>query len=170
MRRWFTLFFIPLFPIGAVKAEYVECITCKQTYKLAVLSAPTVASLQGDLGVAMRQAVVTLLRSTDTAAARAAAQDAVALFTEDPWTDEQLAGDLASLDTADLTDRLSRLSATLNEQGKERFLAAAVRVASTGGVIDGESEAALERLAGSLSMTAAHTRGVIDQVLREARA
>ncbi|MBV9122914.1 MAG: zinc-ribbon domain-containing protein [Planctomycetes bacterium] len=36
VRRWFTLYFIPLFPIGAAQ-RYVQCRGCKQTFKESVL-------------------------------------------------------------------------------------------------------------------------------------
>jgi zinc ribbon protein len=37
--RYFTLFFIPLFPIGRL-GEYVECQTCLRTYRTDVLNEP----------------------------------------------------------------------------------------------------------------------------------
>ena len=36
VRRFFTLYFIPLIPLGTV-AEYIECGVCKGTYKPEVL-------------------------------------------------------------------------------------------------------------------------------------
>ncbi len=38
VRRFFTLYFIPLIPLGTV-GEYVECGRCKGTFKPAVLDA-----------------------------------------------------------------------------------------------------------------------------------
>lgn len=35
--RWFTLYFIPLFKTRDL-GEYVECCTCKETYKTRILS------------------------------------------------------------------------------------------------------------------------------------
>lgn len=32
VRRFFTLYFIPLIPLNKL-GEYVECVTCKDTYK-----------------------------------------------------------------------------------------------------------------------------------------
>ena len=62
MRRWFTLFFIPLIPLKTL-GEFVECETCHSKYKTSVLSTPTTASLQEELVAAFREAVVTLLRT-----------------------------------------------------------------------------------------------------------
>ena len=42
--RYFTLFFIPLFPLGTL-SEYVECQSCGRTYKTDVLSAASTTSV-----------------------------------------------------------------------------------------------------------------------------
>jgi hypothetical protein len=41
--RYFTLFFIPIFPLGTL-SEYVECQVCGRTYKPEVLTAATTTS------------------------------------------------------------------------------------------------------------------------------
>jgi hypothetical protein len=40
VREWFTLYFIPLFPIGGAQ-RYVECRRCGTTFTEAVLDMPT---------------------------------------------------------------------------------------------------------------------------------
>lgn len=35
-RDWFTLYFIPIFPVGG-RTEYIECTHCKGTYQTTVL-------------------------------------------------------------------------------------------------------------------------------------
>jgi hypothetical protein len=42
--RYFTLFFIPLFPLGTI-SEYVECQVCGRTYAPEILSAATTTSM-----------------------------------------------------------------------------------------------------------------------------
>jgi hypothetical protein len=41
--RYFTLFFIPLFPLGTI-SEYVECQVCGRTYNTGILSAASTTS------------------------------------------------------------------------------------------------------------------------------
>lgn len=41
--RYFTLFFIPLFPLGTI-SEYVECQVCGRTYSSDILSASSTTS------------------------------------------------------------------------------------------------------------------------------
>jgi hypothetical protein len=42
--RYFTLFFIPLFPLGTI-SEYVECQVCGRTYAPGILSEATTTSM-----------------------------------------------------------------------------------------------------------------------------
>ena len=37
VQTWFTLFFIPVFPVGSKKHKHVECQGCKGTYYERVL-------------------------------------------------------------------------------------------------------------------------------------
>ena len=37
MQTWFTLFFIPIFPVGEMKNRHVECKECSSTYYPSVL-------------------------------------------------------------------------------------------------------------------------------------
>ena len=169
MRRWFTLFFIPVIPLKRL-GEFVECTTCGGTYKTAVLDMPTTATVEREMLVALRDALVLVLRAGDTPAARAAAAMAHQSFAGETWSDEELDADVASRNIDDLDGRLATLATTLNEQGKERFLAACAEVAATGGVIDASCRAELRSIGAGLTMTPAHTRGVISEVLQAARA
>jgi hypothetical protein len=169
MRRWFTLFFIPVIPLK-VTGEFVECDTCRQAFKTVVLSTPTTATLQAELTWAMREAIATLLRAGRTPGAEAAAVAVLRSFDDRAWTVEELAHDVDTLDTGHLQDRLGHLAGTLNEQGKERFVSACAQVASTGGVVSADGRAAIEQIAGWLLMTPAHARGIIDQTVEDERA
>src|ERR1700690_2211805 len=77
-RRWFTLFFVPLFPIGKVIGRNVKCSTCGTTFTVDVLNTPTSAAFSENLGGATRVAAVSMLAAGDrsNAPARAAAIEA----------------------------------------------------------------------------------------------
>jgi hypothetical protein len=169
MRRWFTLFFIPVIPLNTT-GEFVQCDTCKQNFKMLVLNTPTTATMQSELMWAMREAVVSLLRSGRTPAAESAAIAVLTSFAGRAWTHEELDHDVATLDPMHLQARLANLAGTLNEQGKERFVSSCTQVVATGGVIDASGRAAIEQIAVGLLMTPAHARGIIDQLLEDASA
>ncbi|MCU1467233.1 MAG: Tellurite resistance protein TerB, partial [Actinomycetia bacterium] len=40
IRRWFTFFFIPLFPVGKPLGEQVKCSTCGTCFRPEVLYSP----------------------------------------------------------------------------------------------------------------------------------
>ena len=163
-RRWFTIFFVPLIPLK-VHGELVQCTTCKSSYKPEVLSMPTTASLHDQLLAAYREAIVWLLRGG--APGRGAALAILGDVAGRPWTEAELDTDLQVVDINALFDRLTMLSGSLTEQGKERCLGACTQVAEGGGVIGTDERALLDRVAASLTMTPAHARGVIDNTLEQ---
>jgi hypothetical protein len=168
-RMWFTLFFIPVIPLKQL-GDAVECESCGTSYKPEVLSMPTTAQLEDELSESFRAAVVTVVRAIRTPGAMSAAVAAMSTFAGTEWNAAELESDVEGLAVDDLSDRLARLGDSLSEQGKERFLALCTEVAATGGVIDADARAAINAIAGDLGMTAAHTRGVVDQVLEQAQA
>jgi hypothetical protein len=78
LRRWFTFFFIPIFPSGKELGRQVVCSTCNTAFREDVLNAPTSSALSDHIRNAMRVASVAMLRAGgETSAARAAASDAI---------------------------------------------------------------------------------------------
>jgi zinc-ribbon family len=168
-RNWFTLFFIPLIPLAHTGDEFVECSTCRSAYKSSVLQHPTTAALAETLLAATREALVWVLRSAPPApAATAAAVRALSLAANRPWTEAELAADVAGLDVNHLPNRLAMLAGMLNEHGKERFLAECTRVAAADGPVTAEERQLLENIAAALTMTPAHAYGVISQATQQA--
>lgn len=168
-RRWFTAFFIPLIPLKVI-GEFVQCDTCKANFKPSVLALPTTETLQKDLLLAMREAIVTVLGPTPTPSEMREALAALSAFAETEWHEDDLIDDIAHLDTSDLTGRLAKLADAMNEHGKERIVAACARIASTGGTIDRSQRETVMRIASDIGMTPAHARGVIDEAIEQLHA
>ncbi|HET9441920.1 MAG TPA: zinc ribbon domain-containing protein [Acidimicrobiales bacterium] len=163
-RRWFTLFFVPVIPLK-VLGDFVECEVCGGTFDPAVLAAPTAAALSDHLLGAVREGLVAVLGREPTPAARAEAVALLSGFAGREWSEADLDRDLAELDTSGLSARLATLAPVLTEQGKERLIGGLARAAATGGVLSPDQRAAVERLAAEVGMTAAHTRGLIDEAI-----
>ena len=168
-KRWFTLFFIPLIPLK-VLGEYVQCETCKATYAPSVLSLPTTESLQKNLVMAMREAVVSVLGGSPTPAEMQEALAVLSNFAEMEWHEDDLIDDIANLDVTQLQGHLATLAEALNEHGKERIVFGCARIASTGGTMDRTQRATVMRIASDIGMTAAHARGVIDDAIEQLHA
>jgi hypothetical protein len=168
-RNWFTLFFIPLIPLGHVGDEFVECATCRSAYKPSVLQLPTSAALTENLLAATREAIVWLLRTAAPGpAAVAAALHTLSLAANRPWSEAELRADVTGLDVNQLPNRLAVLAGVLNEHGKESFLAGCARVAGADGPITAEERQLLDNIAAALTMTPAHAHGVISHVAQQA--
>jgi tellurite resistance protein len=163
LRRWFTLFFVPIFPTGRVLAEQVACRTCGTAFGPAVLDTPTSATLTDAIRNAMRVAVVAMLRAgvANDPAARQAAIAAVRSTGGDGFDDAALDADLGQVDSSQLAAYLVPLARGLQEQGKETFVATVTGVAVADGPITPPETAVLETIGAALGLSAAHLRGVI---------
>lgn len=163
LRRWFTLFFIPIFPTGAARGQHVKCQTCGKAYQPQVLEAPTSQSLAAALVQALRLAVVALLRVTDpadTTAREAAVRELVAAGAAGYGPDALLA-DLAALDPSGLVPAVQTLARGLNQHGKEGFVSRLARIGAGGGALTEAQTAVIEAVGSSLGLSVAHLAGIV---------
>ena len=63
LRRWFTVFFVPLFPMGRPVASAVQCTTCATRFDEDVLGQPTANVLTAELQGTMRIAATEVVRA-----------------------------------------------------------------------------------------------------------
>jgi hypothetical protein len=163
VRRWFTFFFIPLFPAGKVLGEQVKCTTCGTCFRSEVLTTPTSAAFSENLRGAMRVASMSMLVAGDQSnpAARAAAVDAARRTGAESYDETWLANDLAALDPLHLGDYLAPLAQGLDPQGKETFIAQVARIGLADGPLTAPETNVLESLSSALGISAAHLRGII---------
>jgi uncharacterized tellurite resistance protein B-like protein len=161
-RRWFTLFWIPLIPLKRL-GTFVQCDETKQTYDPSILDRPTNADFEEQLSGAVRESVVAVIVADGsvTDAERRVALEIIRDRVGDAYDGASLDEDLARAATAPLDERLHHLASALNEQGKERLLAAAARAMTADGTVDDRARAVVQRVGQMLQMTPAHVRGVI---------
>lgn len=163
IRRWFTLFFIPLFPVGKPLGEQVKCSTCGTRFSPDVLNTPTSASFSENLRGAMRIAAVSMLAAGDRAneAARTAAVDAARTSGAENYDETWLTHDLEVLDPSNLSEYLAPLANGLNTQGKETFIEQVARIGAADGPLTSPENRVLESLGSALGISAAHLRGIM---------
>jgi len=161
-RRWFRLYFIPLFPVGGPVNEHVRCETCKGLFAMQVLARPTSTQLSAQLLDVVRGVIVHVLRagSIDSPAAREIAVSEVQRAGLPGYTDETLTADLDVV-PGDLNALLSAVGGQLADQGKENLLRAATRTALADGALTDLERRVVHGAAASLGMTQAHAQGVI---------
>ena len=163
IRRWFTLFFIPLFPAGKVLGEQVKCSTCHTAFTPSVLNTPTSVAFSENLRGAIRVAAAAMLAAGDqtNGAARVAAIDAARTAGAEDYDETWLTHDLAALDATQLGDYLTPLAQGLNPQGKETFIEQVARIGLADGPLTANESRVLETLSASLGLSAAHLRGIV---------
>jgi uncharacterized tellurite resistance protein B-like protein len=166
MRRWFTLFWIPLIPTKKM-GTLVECGTCHSKYEERVLQLPTSAAISDSLQLATRALVVRVVLADGLAneAERSLAVRILQASVDPSYSAAHLETDLVQLAGYDLQGPLAGLTATLNDHGKERLLSAAIELANVDGNIDDRELAIVREAGGALAMTPNHVRGIIQDVL-----
>jgi hypothetical protein len=163
IRRWFTFFFIPLFPVGKPLGEQVKCSTCGTCFRPEVLSTPTSATFSENLRGAVRFAAMSMLDAGDSSneAARSAAIDAARRAGAETYDDAWLTNDLGALDSSQLGEYVAPLAQGLNLQGKETFIEQIARIGLADGPLSPSETRVLESLSATLGLSAAHLRGIV---------
>lgn len=163
VRRWFTLFFIPLIPLDQL-GSYIECRFCGSTYQQGVLKTPRPASAPRDsaeiagrprddanpqltqpfVSSTTEEAIRRLLVSISLADGKVTPDEAGFLivvaqdFLPFPYSIDDLMEDIAAYSDDDVlaTMRSMRhLSGTLSHQGRELLLQVAAFLAACDGEI-----------------------------------
>lgn len=168
LRRWFTLFFLPIFPISSALGEQVKCQTCATSFRPEVLQTPTSKALADDIGATMRMAAAAMLTAGNAwdVAARQAAAAAIASTGAVGYDDAHLAEDLMSQDITQLPTQLERVARGLNDQGKETFVTRVAQIALADGPATGSEQAVLDIVGSALGLSAAHVLGITASVVK----
>ncbi|MCW8125123.1 zinc ribbon domain-containing protein [Microbulbifer halophilus] len=170
VRRFFTLYFIPLIPLNKL-GEYVECRSCKDTYKPRVLDydpAENARALEAEYHRAVKRVMIhTLLADgvVDDDEVRTAA-DTYQKVAGRAIDEAELRREIQVVQAAgeDLGATLRGLQGSLNDEGKELALRAALLVAMADGEFQSEEQALVADIGANLGMTKAHIQGVISSL------
>ena len=164
-KQWFTLYFIPVFPMSD-RGEVVECQTCKNQFNPGVLELTTTHALTTNLSAAMRHAVVAIVLA-DGNGADNEKEAAVAVMRryDAGYTVDNLNEDLQNLDPQGAYPYLLDCAGSLDQFGKETLIAQLGYIAEIDAPM-GPTEAAVITATGqTLSMTPAHIDGLINRVV-----
>ncbi len=166
VRRWFTLFFIPLFPISGSSNGFVHCTTCQGNFAESVLNLPTTDALRGLQGRAFRQCAVATLKAGDpsSSVARECAIRAINEYLpgEAAIDEAALDADLVHADPTQLAVYATPIAQRLNDRGSEQFFGACAQIALADGPLTSSERDALRNLGESFNLSAAHQAGVIE--------
>jgi hypothetical protein len=166
VRRWFTLFFVPILPISATTGTRICCDTCKGAFNDDVLSLPTADAFRDLHARAFRQCAVVILKSGDATSALARSAALAAINGPDggggELDDAGLDRDLLHVDPAQLAVYASPVANRLGPREAERFFGACAQVALSDGPLSADERHALGVLGESFNLSEAHQLGVIE--------
>jgi Tellurite resistance protein TerB len=164
-RRWFTLYYIPLFPTGSAKNEHVQCQVCNQAFTLAALQRPTTVQLSSQLLDAVRGAAVHILRagSIQVPAARECAISEIQKAGLPQYGDAELSADLDVV-PGDLSAMYAELNQRLAVNGKEKLVQGVVRIAAADGAVTDLEMTVIKHLGATIGLTAMHVEGICARV------
>lgn len=170
-RRWFTLFFLPIFPIGKAEGQQVKCGTCATAFRPEVLNTPTSAALSETIVSAMRVAAVAMLAAGDPGdlMARRAAVTNIRATGAEGFDDQALSNDIGQIDGAQLPAYLAPLAQGLNDHGKELFVSKLVQIGAAGGPLTESEQGILDIVAAGLGLSRNHLLGIITSVVSATR-
>lgn len=170
VRRFFTLFFIPLIPLDNL-GEYVECQICRTSFNPRVLSFNPKAQqkkFEAEFHIAVKRVLV-LMALADGVVDDKEIEMVQSIYTK--VTNVEISLDevnaeieVARNDKRGVNQFLSKMAGTLNPSGKELVLQAAFFIAAADGEFQEEEIALLESIGKSLDMSPAHINGVLQQI------
>ncbi len=171
VRRWFTLFFIPIVPTGAAHGRHVRCETCHGAFQPGVLNTPTSAALTDALQQALRLAAVAMLRAGDPQdeAVQARAVTELVAAGAAGYDRDVLRSDLAVLDPSALPASIATLGRGLSAQGKETFMSRIARIGAAHGPLTEAQTGVIESIGATLGLSVAHMAGIVTMAVDPSR-
>jgi tellurite resistance protein len=167
VRRFFTLYFIPVIPLDTL-GEYIECKFCKNTFRENVLDyRPEAAAtnFEAEFHKSIRRVMI-LMMLADGEIGDSEIQSIQQIYSEISGSqisqsDVRKEIAIAYQENLPVTDYLKRVSPYLNDNGKELVLRSAFIVAAADGVLQKEERKLLTEIAQAIQMSPSHFRGVL---------
>lgn len=170
IRRFFTLYFIPVIPLDMV-GEYVECQKCKGTYKLDVLDfdpSEADAAFKAEFHSVMLRVMVMMMLADGVIDEEeiSAIIEVHQQLTNQLLTEQEIRAEAAQAQTdgSGIDVYLASIAGNLNDMGKEMVVRSAFMVASADGEFQIEEQQLISEIGSALGMTPAHFNGVLSEL------
>jgi uncharacterized tellurite resistance protein B-like protein len=170
VRRFFTLYFIPLIPMGKI-GEFVECQACRGTFIPKVLDYKKSASADKFLSEyekAMKHAMVLIMLADGEIDDNEmlTVQRIVNKLGHNDISLDDLKQYVAEVqqNPEDISTYLKKVTPALNEHGKEMVIRCAFQVASADGNVDDSEVKLISKMAETMEMSSAHLKGILDEL------
>jgi uncharacterized tellurite resistance protein B-like protein len=171
IRRFFTLYFIPVIPLDAI-GDFVECNYCKGQYEREVLEYQPQATVtvhsssNAERQRVLRRAILSVLVADGTPSEMSVsvAADAIERIASDPGfsrADLDEAVTAAVRRPGNAANDVVEIAGTLDYAAKEAFVLALLRVALADHAISAAEERQIRALAAAAGLTSAHVSGIL---------
>lgn len=172
LRRWFTLFFLPVIPLDRLGTA-VECTRCRTAFTEAVLGTPTMQIMEYQLGLANRAAMAHLFSlarpaSDDDAEAALGVLRAAPGVRPDYGRAELDTDSRAFADLAVAVGYVRPLAQIMTVEGREAFVRRLILVVDALPHRTAEMDPAIDGVASALGLTHAHLAGIRQAAGRQA--
>lgn len=176
VRRWFTLFFIPMIPLD-LAGEYVECGKCYGTFNLDVLSydpAAEKAKFEAVFHTAIRRTMVKMCLADGVVDPEEVAviRKVYAMLTDIELSEDDVREEIADAMTDPRTVKqyLEAGIGMFNLKAKELIVKSAFFVAAADGEFQEEEQKLLNNIGAALQMTKVQFQSVMDSLKADAQA
>lgn len=171
VRRFFTLYFVPLIPLGT-EGSYIECKKCHGTFADEVLNPDTSEFPQNSFLKETLLRLMTMMMLADKVVRaeeiRAISELYNTFFDDEISEDDIRATSMDPKNHYENIDRfLSHQRSFLNDVGKEVTIRALLLIAMSDGELLENELAFAKRVSEALGMTRIHYQGVISDVFSE---
>jgi DnaJ-domain-containing protein 1 len=170
VRRWFTLFFIPMIPLD-LAGEYIECGKCMGTYELEVLSydpAAERAKFEAAFHIAIRRTMVKMCLADGVVDPEEVAtiREIYAGLTDIELSEDDVAEEIAEAmtDPRTVQQYLQAGLGMFNLKAKELIVRAAHAVATADGEFHADEQKLLHNIGAALQMSKSQFQAVMDSV------
>ena len=165
VRRWFTLFFIPIIPLNDL-GSFIECQICQSTYAHRVLRIPTTAQAQAIAEIAARRTLVgTALADGQVSRIESTCAIQLARMWRTTYTSDNFTSDISEFSHSALVESLRVFSRIANEHGKAQLLKVAMLVAYVDGDFHDAEIDIIHNIAFQLDVPASYLPGIMHDAL-----
>ena len=172
VQDWFTLFFIPIFPISGKKNDHIECKKCESIYHLDVIDykpALNDEEMESEYEKALKNVLCLMILADNKVEDQELAMVSEIyskLTNNKKFTKNQIDKniDLVKNSKKNVQEYLKKIKPYLNPNHRELVVKAMYFVASSDGHLDKKESKLLIKTATVLDMTPAHVKGVLSEL------
>ena len=172
VQDWFTLFFIPIFPISGKKNDHIECKKCESIYHTDVIEykpALNEEEMESEYEKALKNVLCLMIladKKVEEGEISTVSNIYNKLTNKKKFSKSQIEKILTQLkkNKKDVNEYLKEIKPYLNSGHRELIIKAMYYIAASDGHLDEKESKLLMKTATVLEMTPAHVKGVLAEL------